>query len=218
MRIRLDLHVHSRFSFDSAIDPAGLLEVCKRRGLAGVAITDHDCLEGGLSFAGELPDLLIIPGEEIRSREGEIIGLFLTEEIPPGLSAPQTMRLIHEQGGVVVIPHPFDYVKLTRMSWRRLGELADGIDAVEALNGKPRYWGANSRARTFAERFALPSTAGSDAHKLEHVGLVYTEMEEFSGPGEFKAALRGATLCGKRYSPWASQLDRWKARARRAPL
>jgi predicted metal-dependent phosphoesterase TrpH len=216
MKIRLDLHIHTVFSFDGSIDPSGLRDICAQRGLAGVAVTDHDSLQGGLDFASELPDLMIIPGEEVRSREGEIIGLFLREEIPPGLPAPQTMRLIHEQGGLVIIPHPFDYVKLTRMSSRRLEELRDYINAIEAINGKPRYWGANKRARIFADSLDIPVTAGSDAHTTDHVGLVYTEMEEFTGPAEFMASLRGATLFGSRYSPWASQLDRWKARMRRA--
>ncbi len=153
MKIRLDLHIHTVFSFDGSIDPSGLRDICTQRGLAGVAVTDHDSLQGGLTFASELPDLVIIPGEEVRSREGEIIGLFLREEIPPGLPAPETMRLIHEQGGLVIIPHPFDYVKLNRMSSRRLEELRDDIDAIEAINGKPRYWGANKRARAFADYF-----------------------------------------------------------------
>lgn len=214
MRIRLDLHVHTVYSFDGAIDPGGLREACVRRGLAGVAVTDHDSLEGGLAFASELSDLLIIPGEEIKSREGEIIGLFLKEEIPPGLPAPETMRLIHEQGGVAIIPHPFDYVKLKRMSSDRLTELRADIDVIEAINGKPRWWGANKRAGAFAAGLDLPATAGSDAHKLEHVGLVYTEMEEFSGSSEFMASLQDAALFGTRYSPWASQWDRWKARMR----
>lgn len=217
MRIKLDLHIHTVHSFDSMIEPAGLRDICERRGLAGAAVTDHDSLEGGLAFARELPDLVIIPGEEVRSEEGEIIGLFLREEIPSGLPALETMRRIREQGGLVVIPHPFDYVKLKRMSARRLMELAEEIDAIEALNGKPRYWGANRAASRFALDVGLPATAGSDAHRLDHVGLVYTEMEEFNGPHEFLASLRGAILHGNRYSPWASQLDRWKARMRKTP-
>lgn len=215
MRIRLDLHVHTMYSFDSSIDPCGLLEACRRRGLRGVAVTDHDTVRGGLSFAAELPELLIIPGSEIRSAEGEIIGLFLEEDVPPGLSAPETIARIREQGGVVVVPHPFDYVKLRRMTARRLRDLAGEIDALEVLNGKPRYPGANGRAVRFAESVGLPATAGSDAHKAEHVGLVFIEMEEFTDKDGFLASLRTATIGGDRYSPWASQLDRWRARLRR---
>ncbi len=214
MRIKLDLHVHTVYSFDSSVDAAGLLEECRRKGLAGVAITDHDSLQGGLAFAAELEQLVIIPGEEIRSAEGEIIGLFLREEIPPGLPAPETMELIHRQDGLVVIPHPFDYVKLRRMTASRLSKLSRHIDALEALNGKPRYWGANRKAAAFAARQGIPVSAGSDAHRAEDVGRVYVEMDEFTNPGEFLVALRGATLHGSRYSPWASQLERWKARMR----
>jgi predicted metal-dependent phosphoesterase TrpH len=215
MKVKLDLHIHTIHSFDSTIEPEGLREACLRRGLAGVAVVDHDSLEGGIAFAAELPGLMIIPGEEIRSKEGEIIGLFLEEEIPPGLSAPQTMQRIHEQGGVVIIPHPFDYVKLKRMNSRRLQELLEEIDAIEAINGKPRYWGANKHAGRFADRWGIPMTGGSDAHSLDQVGLVYVEMEEFTDAPGFISALREATLHGKRYSPWVSQWDRWKARMRK---
>jgi predicted metal-dependent phosphoesterase TrpH len=215
MRVRLDLHVHTTYSFDSVINPAALREICRERGLDGVAITDHDSLRGSLEFASELPDLFIVPGSEIRSAEGEIIGLFLSEEVPPGLTAPETMRRIHQQGGVVVVPHPFDIVKLKRMRARRLEELKEEIDAMEALNGKPRWWFANRSALRFAQEHQLPITAGSDAHKAGHVGLLYTEMEEFTSPEEFLESLRSASVHGRRYSPWASQLDRWRARLRK---
>lgn len=214
MTIKLDLHIHTRYSSDSETEPEGIRRACIERGLAGVAITDHNALAGGLSFAAQLPELLIIPGEEIRSSEGEIIGLFLKEEIKGNLTPEQTMDLIHEQGGIVVVPHPFDYVKLQRMSARRLYELRSRIDAIEGLNGKPRYWGANKRAVSFARELNLPATAGSDAHIAEHIGLVYTEMESFGNPDEFLACLDGASLDGSRYGPWASQLSRWKARLR----
>ncbi len=215
MAIRLDLHIHTRFSSDSATKPEGVKRVCAERGLAGVAVTDHNRFEGSLFFTAALPELIVIAGEEIRSSEGEIIGLFLTEEIKKGLSPEKTMDLIHEQGGIVVIPHPFDLVKLKRMSARRLFELRDRLDAIEGLNGKPRYWGANRRAVAFAQELGLPMTAGSDAHIADHVGLVYCEMERFSDRDGFLEGLKGASLGGSSYSPWASQLDRWKARMRK---
>jgi hypothetical protein len=214
MRIRLDLHVHTLYSSDSATEPAGVRQACAERGLAGVAVTDHNSFEGGPVFAAESPELTIIAGEEIRSCEGEIIGLFLKQEVPAGLTPEETMDLVHEQGGIVVIPHPFDLIKLKRMSAGRLRGLRGRIDAIEGLNGKPRYWGANRAAASFAREMGLPMTAGSDAHIAEHIGLVYTEMEKFEGPQDFLDKLGEASLGGSRYSPWASQIDRWKARLR----
>ncbi len=215
MRIKLDLHVHSCYSFDSSLEPEELREVCAQRDLDGVAITDHDRLEGALEFQRKLPDLIIVAGEEIRTREGEIIGFFLHEEIPPGLSAEETIGLIKNQGGLVCVPHPFDYIKLKRLTASRLVELGGVIDCLEAINGKPRYWGANRKAMEFSRTKGFLVTAGSDAHRKEDVGKVYTEMENFRGPEEFLKSLEDARVYGERYGAWASQLERWRARSRR---
>lgn len=214
MALRLDLHVHSHHSPDSRLGPEDLVRACAARGLDGVAVTDHDRLLGALELRDALPQLLIIPGEEIRSREGEITGLFLREEIPPGLSAEETMLEIRRQGGLVCVPHPFDYVKLHRLTARRLLELRELIDCLEAINGKPRWWWANRRATSFAERHGFPATAGSDAHRAEEVGRAWVEMEDFDGPAGFLDRLGGAVLHGRRHSPWAGQLERWRARLR----
>ena len=214
MRIKLDLHVHTLHSPDSRLSPEELARACAENGLAGVAVTDHDRFRGALEFAEALPDLLIIPGEEVRSREGEIIGLFLHEEIPPGLSAEETLQEIRRQGGLACIPHPFDYVKLHRLTARRLLELREGIDCLEAVNAKPRWWGANRAAGDFARRHSFPVTAGSDAHRAGEVGRAWVEMEEFSGPDEFLSNLREASIHGRRYSPWRGQVERWRSRLR----
>lgn len=212
MVLKLDLHVHTRHSSDSRMSPEELDRACAARGLHGVAVTDHDRLRGALEFREALPHLLIIPGEEVRSREGEIMGLFLQEEIPPGLSAEETMREIRRQGGLVCVPHPFDYIKLHRLTARRLLELSELIDCLEAINGKPRWWWANRKALSFAYRHGFLATAGSDAHRAEEVGRGWVEMEAFSGPAEFLFRLREASLHGRRHSPWGGQLKRWKAR------
>lgn len=208
----MDLHVHTCYSFDSSLQPQGLLEVCRQRSLDGVAVTDHDRLEGAREFSRLLPELIVIPGEEVRTREGEIIGLFLKEEIPPGLSALETMERIREQGGVVLIPHPFDYVKLRRLKASQLLQMREMIDCIEGINGKPRYFHANERAKAFASKHGFLLTAGSDAHRKEDIGKIFTEMEPFCNPEDFLKSLRGAYLHGKRYSAWASQWERWKSR------
>lgn len=214
MRIKLDLHVHTHHSFDSRMTAEELGRACAERGLAGVAVTDHDAFAGAHEFREALPHLLVIPGEEVRSRQGEIIGLFLSEQVPPGLSAADTMREIRRQGGLVCLPHPFDLIKLHRLRARQILEMREHIDCLEAVNGKPRWPAANRRAQEFAAAHGFPVTAGSDAHRAEDVGRVCLEMEEFGSPREFLANLRGAVLHGSRYSPWAAQLERWKARLR----
>ncbi len=214
MALRIDLHVHSHHSPDSLLNPEELARACSERGLDGVAVTDHDRLQGALEIRDALPHLVIIPGEEIRSREGEITGLFLREEIPPGLSAEETMMEIRKQGGLVCVPHPFDYIKLHRLKARRLLELRELIDCLEAVNGKPRWWGANGKALSFAYRHGFPVTAGSDAHRAGEVGRAWVEMEAFDGPAGFLAGLKTAVLHGRRHSPWAGQMERWKARLR----
>lgn len=212
--IRLDLHIHTKFSFDASITAEDIRQRCEELGLSGVAICDHNKFEAPRAWAEELSGLKIIPGEEVRSRHGEIIGLFLTEEVPGGLTAAETMALIKEQGGLVGIPHPFDYIKLHRLSSADLLRLRESIDFIEGVNGKPRFGGANKKAMSFAAEHDFLMSGGSDAHSAQHLGRVYTEMPDFDGPEEFLESLKAATLHGDRYSTWSGQLDRWKARLR----
>lgn len=215
MLMRLDLHVHTKFSFDASITAEDIRNRCRELGLSGVAITDHNSFEAAQAWAEELADLVIIPGEEIRSKDGEIIGLFLREKVSGGLTAEETMVRIKEQGGLVCVPHPFDYIKLHRLSSADLLRLRDSIDFLEGLNGKPRFGGANDKAMRFAREHSFLMSGGSDAHSAAHLGRVYTELPAFAGPQEFMESLKAATLHGDRYSTWSGQLGRWKARLRR---
>ncbi|MHB8779773.1 MAG: PHP domain-containing protein [Candidatus Geothermincolia bacterium] len=212
--ISIDLHVHTEFSFDGRMTAADLLRGCREKGLAGLALTDHNSLEAAFAWAEELRELKVIAGEEVRSRHGEIIGLFLSEKIPRGLHALETMERIKAQGGLVLIPHPFDYIKLHRLSSRDLLRLRDRIDILEGMNGKPRFGGANDKALAFARRHGFIMSGGSDAHAIEHLGRVFTEMEDFTGPADFLANLRNARLRGSAYGGWSGQLGRWRARRR----
>ncbi len=213
--VRLDLHIHTEFSFDASISAEDIRTRCRELGLSGVAICDHNRCKAAGAWAEALADLKIIPGEEIRSRDGEIIGLFLQEEIPGGLTAEATMTRIKEQGGLVCIPHPFDYIKLHRLSSADLLRLRDSIDLIEGINGKPRFGGANDKAMRFAAEHSFLMSGGSDAHSAAHLGRVYTEMPDFDGPAGFLASLQEATLHGERYGTWSGQIGRWKARLRR---
>lgn len=165
--LRLDLHTHSQYSRDSAIDVDVLLRTALRRGVHGVCIADHNSL-GGSARARELAaglDLLVIRGMEISSAEGHILAYGIDEEVPRDLSAADTVARIQDLGGFAVAAHPYRF-------WSGLGEPATRgtpFEGVEVLNGRS-VAGHNAQAEGLAQTLRLPATGGSDAHRLDDVG------------------------------------------------
>jgi predicted metal-dependent phosphoesterase TrpH len=187
--LRVDLHLHSEYSPDSSSTLEALVARCRELGLDRIALTDHNTAEGALRLARLAPGLTIV-AEEIRTTEGEVVGLFISETIPPRLSAEETMNRIHEMGGLTYVVHPFDR---SRASWSpvRLAELAPRVDIVEVYNP----WAgtqANQAAADFARDFAKVPAAGSDAHGLAELGRSWMELEPFAGAGDFLEKLRQA--------------------------
>lgn len=181
----VDLHSHSAASFDSLSDPRKMVKKAERLGLTHLAITDHervDAAQRARDFAGER--LQVIVGEEIRSVDGDIIGLFLEHAVAPGMSAADTAAAIHEQGGLVGLPHPFDGLRSSGGSAagaaeRRLEQLAAIVDYVETHNARA-YRDANPLAAAFAAGHGLPGIASSDAHSIMELGIASTAL-----PGAF---------------------------------
>ncbi len=204
-RVFADLHCHSAYSFDSLSKPADLVRVAIERGLTHLAITDHERIEGAQA-ARDLapPELTVIVGEEIRSADGDVVGLYLERAVPPGLSALETVAAIHEQGGLAGIPHPFDRFRasgLASLPEDRLTEVAAAIDYVETWNARVPSAATNERARDFAVTHGLPGVASSDAHTLIEVGVASTRLAgPITGPAELLAALATATLTTGRAS------------------
>ena len=205
--IRADLHNHTHFSPDSILTPKQFVREAKRRGLDVAAITDHNTIRGALAVR-ELADFPVIIGEEVRSEEGEILGLFLSDEIPKGLSAGDTIARIKAQGGIAGIPHPFDSL---RSALREDAILAfiDQIDFVEGLNARMVFSSHNDKGRKFAESRGLPVSAASDAHSPWEVGRAWVEMPFFEGPGDFLAALKRGRLVGKLSPPLVHLISRY---------
>jgi predicted metal-dependent phosphoesterase TrpH len=193
------IHVHTHYSPDSNLSPAELIAAAGREGIDCVAITDHDEIRGALEVqrAGRVR---VIVGQEVSTRDGHLIGLFLHERIPPGLSAEQTSERIRAQGGLVLAPHPF--ARLCSHSLKRAAHrLVGRLDAVEVLNAQnPLAW-EDARAARFARRHGLAAYVGADAHLRGRIGPAYQMMPHFEGPGGFLAALRSARLCRGRYGP-----------------
>jgi predicted metal-dependent phosphoesterase TrpH len=178
---RLDLHNHTAFSSDGVMSPAKLLRTARRHGLGCVAVTDHNSVEGALqalALAEADPTLpCVIPGIEISAAEGDVIGLYVTEAIPRGLPALETIARIHAQGGVVYLPHPFDVVRRGAIAARVREEVAEAADMIEVLNGKSLSpWSVRNSDR-LARRHGKPRAAGSDAHGSTEVGRAYVMVE-----------------------------------------
>jgi predicted metal-dependent phosphoesterase TrpH len=195
-RVRVDLHTHTMWSGDSTTTPDEFAGAVDASGLDVVCITDHNAVEGAVVLRDRL-DCRVIVGEELRTAAGEIIGLFLVERIPMGISHIDAAKAIRDQGGVVYIPHPFDPMR-RNMSEVALYELAEAdlIDAVEVLNSKTSLSSLNRRAAEFAAEFGIVGGAGSDGHVPDALGAAYVEMDDFDTPMEFLASLASADVVG----------------------
>lgn len=192
-RAFVDLHCHTRASFDSLAAPRAVVEAAARRGLTHLAITDHDRIDGALTAQAAAPaGLKVIIGEECRTADGDLICLFLSEAVPPGRSAAETIAAVRTQGGLVGIPHPFDRLRRSILRDERMAALAGEVDWVEAWNARLLGGRGNELAADFARSHGLPGVAVSDAHSVLEVGVACTVvLGDPSTPGGLLAALRG---------------------------
>lgn len=198
------MHLHTRGSFDCLSDPDAVVERALQRGLDWICVTDHNEIDEALRLKERYPDRVIV-GEEVKTRENvDVIGLFLTERIPKGTPARETCERIHDQGGLVYIPHPFAAGKGS--GTRLLREVGDLVDAIEGFNARIHFRRLNERAVAWAKARGIPVGAGSDAHTLAEVGRGWVEMPAFEDdPSSFLEALREARIHG-RLSGWSVHL------------
>lgn len=194
--IDVDLHMHTDHSGDCATPVEVLLATAKERGLGAIAVTDHNEISGALE-AAELSaryGVKVIVGEEVKTAsQGEVIGLFIEEKIPRGLTLQETIAEIKRQGGVVYVPHPFDRMHAVP-DYEHLLDVLDEIDAIEIFNPRVAVGAFNDEARRFATKYRLAMGAGSDAHVAQGLGSVRVRMPDFDGPEEFLAGLRMAQI------------------------
>ncbi|MDO9353550.1 MAG: PHP domain-containing protein, partial [Solirubrobacteraceae bacterium] len=194
--IDVDLHMHTDTSHDCATPVEVLLATARERGLGAIAVTDHNEIDGALE-AAELAaqyGIKVIVGEEVKTAsQGEVIGLFIKEKIPRGLTLQETIAEIKRQGGVVYVPHPFDRMHSVP-DYEHLLDVLDDIDAIEIFNPRVAVGAFNDEARRFAQKYRLAMGAGSDAHVAQGLGSVRVRMPDFDGPEEFLAGLRLAEI------------------------
>ena len=187
--LRIDLHLHSNYSHDGQSSLQELIDRSRECGLDRIALTDHNRVDGALELATLAPELTIV-GEEVKTREGEVIGLFITGRLTPYLMPEEAMDVIHEMGGLTYLPHPLDR---RRANFRpeRVLHLARRIDIIETYNP----WceaGANAAAARLAAELGKVTASGSDAHGIQELGRSWMEIEEYEDPADFLDKLRDA--------------------------
>ncbi len=201
--LRLDLHIHTRYSKDSHASIKSIVARCLKSGFGLVAITDHDNIQGALAMQCMAPFPVII-GEEISSSAGHIIGLFLQEAVPRGLPALETTRRIKDQGGLVVAPHPCCRLRPGALGLGALTEILPWVDFIEGYNPRTVLPGDNARGLAFAQKHAVPVVASSDSHSALELGRTFTEApeNEYDGtPQGLVRAVKAGSIVSNRPNP-----------------
>ena len=180
-----------------------------------MAITDHNTIEGALQAHDLAPERVIV-GEEIMTTCGEILGYFMHEQIPAGLSPQATIERLRVQGALISVSHPYDSVRAGSWSEADLRQILPLADAIEVFNARTWSGSANQRAQALANEKGIRGTAGSDAHAYLEVGRTVMHLPDFDGPGGMLASLLSAQVDGRRSSPLVHLLSRYASRRKRA--
>jgi predicted metal-dependent phosphoesterase TrpH/glycosyltransferase involved in cell wall biosynthesis len=197
--VDVDLHMHTDHSGDCATPVEHLLATAREQGLGAIAVTDHNVVSGAHEAASKAAEfgVKIIIGEEVKTAsQGEVIGLFLTEKIPRGLTLEETVAEIKRQGGLVYVPHPFDRMHAVP-DYEHLLKILDDVDAIEVYNPRVAIGSFNEEAERFAAKYQIVRGAGSDSHVAAGLGSVRIRMRDFDGPQEFLESLRHAEISTK---------------------
>jgi predicted metal-dependent phosphoesterase TrpH len=198
--IEVDLHMHTDHSPDCATPVEVLLETARDRNLGAIAITDHNEVSGALEarrIAEQMGGIKVIVAEEVKTAEqGEVIGLFLEEKIPRGMTMADTIAAIRSQGGLVYVPHPFDRFHSVP-DYEHLLDIVEEIDVLEVFNPRVALTAFNEEAERFARKYRIVPGAGSDSHVAQGLGSVRVRIHDFDGPAEFLEAMRDADITRK---------------------
>ena len=204
-RAFIDLHCHTRASFDSLSSPEAVVRAAASRGLTHLAVTDHETIEGALeareAARTHAPELTVIVGEEVRTQEGDLIALYIERAVPRGLSATETIAAVREQGGLIGVPHPFDRYRGSLLLALAGSPFESPVDWIEVHNARVMVGDGNAQAAAYAADHGLPGVAVSDAHSVIEVGVAYTALDGDPGtPAGLLAALPTAELVAGRAS------------------
>jgi len=214
--IKADLHVHTCYSIDCLTPLEQIVERCLELGIDCIAVADHNTIAGALKLSEFAPFKIII-AEEVLTPVGEIMGFFLSEAVPRGLSPQETISRIQNQGGLVGIPHPYGRSLPWNVNPLTSTDILSRIDIIEAFNSRTPFSNSNAKAWRLAKEHGKAASAGSDAHTLGEIGRAYVEMPEFDGPDDFLNSLAQGKIFGQKSSYWAHFASTW-AKMRRYTL
>jgi len=214
-RWNVETHSHTEWSKDCLVQPERIFRLCAERGIDRIAITDHNTADGAIAMQKLMPNLVIV-GEEIMTTQGELLGYFLQETIPAGLTPEETIRRLRDQGAAISVSHPFD--RFRKGAWQQgdLERIIDKVDAIEVFNARCLLSQDNAKALAFAQQHGVLGTAGSDAHTGMEYGKAMVRVQPFEGASDFVASLRSAEYItslspfyvhfGSTYAKWLKKL------------
>ncbi len=206
--LKADLHIHTKYSMDCDTPLDKIIERCQKTGINCIAIADHGTVQGALQMRAIAPFPVIV-AEEILTQSGEIMGMFLGEDIPSGLPVEESISRVRAQGGLVCIPHPFDTIRHSALNSGSIDRIVGQIDVIEVFNARTLLSRYCDKALDFAKKHGIPASAGSDAHSLQEIGHTYVEMPEFGGKGDFLQALARGRIYGRKTGPIAHFGNAW---------
>ena len=204
----VEFHCHTIYSKDSLTQPADLVKTCRRKGIDRVVVTDHNTIAGALAAQALDPERVIV-GEEIMTTCGEILAVFVSEEIPEGLTPRETIHRLKDQGAFISVSHPFDRWRSGHWQEEDLLEILPKIDAIEVYNSRCMLMEFNQEARQFAEKHNLAGTVGSDAHTAFELGQSLLELAPFEGPEGLRNVIREGIPRVKRSPAWVRLTSRY---------
>ncbi|MDP6576831.1 MAG: PHP domain-containing protein [Dehalococcoidales bacterium] len=206
--LKADFHIHTEYSMDCNTPLEKIIERCLEVGINCIAVSDHGTIEGAMEMQ-RLSPFSVIVAEEVLTPHGEVMGMFLNESIPGGLSAEETVAQIKSQDGLVCIPHPFDALRPSALNAKIVEEIAGQIDIMEGFNSRNPFTHNATKIQAFAEKHGLVQSAGSDAHTLHEIGNAYVEMPEFEGRDDFLQALGKGKIIGRKTNPLNHLYSTW---------
>jgi predicted metal-dependent phosphoesterase TrpH len=206
--VRADFHCHTRYSKDSLNNIQYLLNICQRRKVDRIVITDHNTIAGAL-IAQQMDPERVIVGEEIKTTRGELLAVFVKEEVPAGLPPSDAITRLRDQGAFISVSHPFDLGRSGAWNLEDLLQIASLVDAIEIFNSRCIRTVYNTWAQEYAHQHNLLGTAGSDAHSLVEIGRATLELPVFYDTQSLKQSLQKAHLCATLSAPWVHFSSRY---------